>query len=298
MCLNELKENDKNVLCILDNGSRYLYHIKDLINIINTSLTNSSSFFCQPKSIKNAYNNLPFKKSILYNIYFFIRYKTEYYDELFYKFFECDFNLTKFKNSNEYLLRDYSIKNFVYKTPYNFLEEEVRQMINFFNSDCRKNRIKNRIRIHEDFTKKKLVEIMKPYLFLYFKGLYSFHPEIKKQYIFYFKISLFKFNKFNPDFGKKKIKVLYKTTSNFKKEVCGKEIFFNDEYIKFYDVEKQNNAFLSNHLNYSEFISDYISDNYAQNFIFNNDTEETDDESENTEETEDTEETEEIDSIS
>ena len=70
MCLNELKENDKNVLCILDNGSKYLYHIKDLINIIHTSLTNSSSFFCQPKSIKNAYNNLPFKKSILYNIYF------------------------------------------------------------------------------------------------------------------------------------------------------------------------------------------------------------------------------------
>jgi len=292
MCLNELDENDKNIICILDSGSRYLFHINDLINMINTSLTNSSLFFCQPKSIKNPYNNLPFNKSTLYNIFFFIKYKTNYFPELFFKFYECDFNLTKFKILNEYLLRDYSIKNFVYKTPYNFLEEEVRQMISFFNVDCNKYRVKNRILIHKDFSKQKLVEIMRPYLLLYFKALYSFHPEIKKRFLFYFKITMFRFNKFNPYFGRKEIKLIYKTC-NFKKKVCGKEITFNDKCIKFYNIEKQNNTFLTNHLNYFENISDYISDDYIHNFIFEEDDEEEEEEDDEEEEEEDDEEEEE-----
>ena len=47
MGLNELIENDKNVISIIDNNSKYLFHVNDLINIINTSLTNSHLFFSQ-----------------------------------------------------------------------------------------------------------------------------------------------------------------------------------------------------------------------------------------------------------
>ena len=93
MGLNELNENDKNVICIIDNNSKYLFHVNDLIKMINVSLTNSYLFFSEPKSVKNPYNNLPFNKSTLYNIYFHIRYKTDYYPELLFKFFECNFNI-------------------------------------------------------------------------------------------------------------------------------------------------------------------------------------------------------------
>lgn len=49
MGLNELSENDKNVISIIDSNSKYLFHVNDLIKIINTSLTNSYLFFLNQK---------------------------------------------------------------------------------------------------------------------------------------------------------------------------------------------------------------------------------------------------------
>ena len=61
----------------------------------------------------------------MYNIYFFIRYKTNYHCDLLLKFFDCDFNLTIFKGKNEYLLRELSINNYVYKSTSQILENEI-----------------------------------------------------------------------------------------------------------------------------------------------------------------------------
>jgi hypothetical protein len=262
MGLNELSENDKNVISIIDNNSKYLFHVNDLIKMINASLTNSYLFFSEPKSVKNPYNNLPFNKSTLYNIYFHIRYKTDYYPELFFKFFDCNFNLTKFKFLNENVLREHSIENYVYKSPSNIIEGDINRMIKSFNLQCEKAHIKNRILINEEFPTNKLVTIMKPYLFLYCKALYSFHPQIKKKYSDFFKLSMLRFNKFNPQFGRKRYKILYKTNKYFKKRICGKEIVFDDNCVNFYDIEKEKDMFLSDHLKYDESENDYILNNY------------------------------------
>ena len=104
MGLNDITINDKNVLCIYHFNSRYLFNINDLLKIINTSLKNSYAFFSQPLQSKNPYNNLPFTKSNLYNIYFFMKYNTHIYNDLFIKFFYCDFNLSTFYYKYEYLL--------------------------------------------------------------------------------------------------------------------------------------------------------------------------------------------------
>jgi hypothetical protein len=300
MCLNELNETDKNVISIIDNNSKYLFHVNDLIKIINSSLTNSFLFFSQPKSVKNPYNNLPFNKSTLYNIYFFIRYKTDYYPELLFKFFECNFNLNKFKFLNENLLREYSIKNYVYRSPVNVLEKDIKQMILSYNLHCERMRYKNKILINEDFPINNLVKIMKPYLFLYCKSLYSFHPQIKSKYAIFFKLSMLRFNKFNPQFGRKKYKIRYRTTKNFKKKICGKEIVFDDKYVNFYDIEKLNEDFLIDHLKYDEVENELVvseslflnydeEDNVENTVIDNiyNDEEESEDESEDEEEEED-----------
>jgi hypothetical protein len=284
MGLNELNENDKNVISIIDNNSKYLFHVNDLIKIVNTSLTNSYLFFSEPKSVKNPYNNLPFNKSTLYNIYFHIRYKTDYYPELLFKFFECNFNLTKFKFLNENLLREYTIQNYVYKSPSNIIEGDITQMITNFNLQCQKARIKNRILINEEFPTNKLVSIMKPYLFLYCKALYSFHPQIKKQYYDFFKLSMLRFNKFNPQFGRKRYKILYKTTKYFKKKICGKEIIFDDRCVNFYDNENDNEIFLSDHLKYDESENDYILNNslFLNNYDDDDEEEDIDEEEEET----------------
>ena len=289
MCLNELIENGKNVICILDNNYKYLFNINDLINIIHTSLTNSYLFFSQPKSIKNPYNNLPFNKSTLYNIYFFIKFKTEYYPELLFKFFNCNFNLNNFKYYNEHLLRDYSIENYVYKSPDNIIEKEIRETIIIFNLYCEKHMLKNRIRIHKDFPKKKLVQVMRPYLLLYCKSQYSFHPEIKNRFYFYFKSSMIRFNNFNPLFGRKKVKILYEVNKIFEKKQVAKEITFNDKFIKFFNVEKLNDKFLIDHLKYDENINLYITSNNYNYYEGHYDNDEESEESEQTEEYEQTE---------
>jgi hypothetical protein len=135
-------------------------------------------------------------------------------------------------------------------------------MIKSFNLQCEKAHIKNRILINEEFPTNKLVTIMKPYLFLYCKALYSFHPQIKKKYSDFFKLSMLRFNKFNPQFGRKRYKILYKTNKYFKKRICGKEIVFDDNCVNFYDIEKEKDMFLSDHLKYDESENDYILNNY------------------------------------
>lgn len=260
MGLNELNECDKNVICIFDGTSRYLFRINDLVKIIHNSLTNSHLFFSDPKSIKNPYNNLPFKKSILYNIYLFTRYKTDEYPELLFKFFECDFNLSIFKFKYEYLLRDYSIQNYVYNSPSIVLESEIRLMIKTFNNYCKKIHIKSIINIHADFPKDKLIQIMKPYLLLFYKSQYSFHPQTKSLYVKIFVKSLIKFYKFNPQFGRMYLKLLYKTTKKFKQKIKGSTIHFNDNFIKFNNIEQQNNTFLLDHLKCEEIPYGFTSD--------------------------------------
>jgi hypothetical protein len=259
MCLNELRENDKNVISIVQNNSKYLFNIKDLINIIETSLTSSHNFFVQPKKINNPYNNVAFNKSTLYNIYFFVRFNTNYYSELLFKFFNCDFNLTTFKQTHEYILREYVIKNFVYKSAANILVDEIKYMIDEFNDICSNAGVHYKIEIHDTFPNDRLIKIMQPYLFLFCKALYSYHPIDKKNFAYYFKQGLLRFYKFNPHFGKVKAELVYKMDeNNITRIVCVKS--FEDKHIPFNNIERQNNDFLSDHLDYENIIINTIID--------------------------------------
>jgi hypothetical protein len=179
MGLNEININNKDVICIFHNSSKYLFLITDLIKIINTALTNSYMFFSEPQCVKNPYDNLPFTKSNLYNIYFYIRFKTNYYPELLFKFFRVNFKLNLFKFRNEILLREYSIENFVYKSSSDVLLNEIKNMISFFNRECNFDNLKNRIFIDKDFPKDILIKIMRPYLLLYCNSQYGYLQTVR-----------------------------------------------------------------------------------------------------------------------
>ena len=259
MALNEIKMGDKNILCLFHNNSKYLFTVNDLINIINSALTNHYLFFSEPLSIKNPYDNLPFTKSNLYNIYLYIKFKTHCSPSLFFYFFKVDFNLGAFKTKYEYLLREYSIQNYVYKSPSNILMSEIKEMITEFNNNCKYSKLKNQIFIDEKFPNDKLINIMRPYLLMNFYSKYSLLSHIKWQSRCCLKNSLLKFNNYNPQFGRKKIKIILKTNNNFKKRIVGKIIEFDDKHIRLNDIEKDNEMFLKNHLDYVE-----------QNFFFTN----------------------------
>lgn len=250
MGLNEININQKNVICIIHLNSKYLFTITDLLNIINTALSNNTSFFSEPLCIKNPYNNNPFTKSILYYIYLFTILKTKYLPDLFFKFVYCDLNLTYFGQKYEVFLRDYSIKKYVYNSPSNILVLEINKMINYFN-----NKNKKKIYIDVDFPKDKLVQIMKPYLLIFLTSKYSMVPFVKVNTSFIFKNRMLNFFKFNPQFGRKKYKILMGRTSDFKKKIIYKVLEFDDKHISF----KENNA------NSEDFLTDHLLFNYNDN---------------------------------
>jgi hypothetical protein len=248
MGLNESKESDKDVICIFQNKVKYLFCANDLLNIIKISLTNTYMFFSEPLNIKNPYNNMPFNKSTLYNIFFFIKYKTNYYEELFFKFFKCNFNLTEFKEQNEYILREHSIKHYVYKSAPNLLFQEINIMIDYFNNFCYFKRMRNKITINKEFPKDKLIKIFQPYLLLYIISNYGYTNTQKNEAAILFNSKMRLFNNYNPLFGRKKIKFILEYTSDFKRKIKGKIIEFDDNHITFNNIVKQNKEFLTDHL--------------------------------------------------
>jgi hypothetical protein len=240
LCMNKLNESDKNVICILQNDNKYLFNIYEILKIIDTSLINSQYFFSIPLNIKNPYNNIPFNKSTLYNIYFFVKFKTCYYNELLIKFFNTNFNINVFTKRHESILREYIISNYVNKSSDDILYEDIMEMISYSNSCI----LKKQINIDDDFPIKTLVKIMKPYLYLWMVSLHSLIPVSKTLSYDRFCHKITKFNKFNPIFGRRVIKINHVyTNENTIKFVQIEE--FNDKHPKFICESK---SFLSTHI--------------------------------------------------
>ena len=251
MLLNEIKENDKNVICVYQNNARYLFKIYDLIKIINMSLIHSQHFFADPLCIKNPYNNIPFGKNTLYYIYYFLTEKTIISNninhlELFLKFYSCQFNLTIFLNKYEYLLREKTIVNNIKNLGVDDSYINIMEMINEFN----KNKInKNKILIDNNFPKDKLVKIFIPYLNLYWNSKILLVSTLKYSAVCELEKKLIKFQKFNPLFGRMKVLYNKKICIDGKIRVFKIEDRANDSHICFNEYDNDN--FFKDHLAYT-----------------------------------------------
>uniref|UniRef100_A0A6C0EPN7 Uncharacterized protein n=1 Tax=viral metagenome TaxID=1070528 RepID=A0A6C0EPN7_9ZZZZ len=266
MNLNEIYKYGKDIFCMYQQKNLYLFNINDLIKIINTSLTNAYLFISDPLPSKNPYNNIPFNKSTLYNIYFYIKFNSNKYCELLNKFFYSDFNITLFMKNNMYLLREYAINNYVNNSAKNVICNEIDNMIKKYNNKIVNNKFINRNRqiiIHKDFPKDKLIKIFKPYLLLLFKSLYSLIPQIKEESYNILMSKLFAFQKFNPSFGRRNAVVEWKYTKDLKKKSYIKEYKFNDSHIKFY---KEDSNFMKNQI----LINNYDLYNYYEETSYEN----------------------------
>lgn len=247
--LNDIKLGDENVVCIYHINSKYLFRINDLLKLIYISLTNNDSFFCEPITIKNPYNNIPFNKSILFYIYYYfityskINYINTRYIELFLKFKDCNFNITKFVNDYEYLLREYTIINFLNNSTNDVIKKQIDKMIKIYNLKFKNNTID----INDNFPQEILIKAMKPYLHLRLISEYSLIKTKKgaAEKKLYRKLN--EFQKFNPKFGRQIIKFKYQIIDGKIKKIKSK-IEFNTKYKRFINYEIDN--FMNNHLNY------------------------------------------------
>ena len=241
--MTPLNIKNKSTICIYQNNCKYLFNVNELIQIINKALSNNYGFFSEPITIKNPYNNIPLNKSNLYNIYFHLREKLFVVPELFHKFFISNFDIVVYKDEYDYLIREHSINNYTKYTFIDTLHEDALTMLNDYNHVIGKNK---RIIIDPDFSKKKLVDIMRPYLKLYYISKLSLIDNKRKTAKITLHKKLVQFNKFNYLFGRKYITI--QSTSNIntlfnkcRKQVCN----FNDKSMCFYNKERD---FMTSHI--------------------------------------------------
>jgi len=258
--LNPLDANGKNIFVIVQNRKKYLFSIANLINMVNSALSNTSHFFASPLILKNPYNNGVFNKSDLYNLYFAIKQSTFIMPILFHYYFLENFNITRFREQHEGAIREISIENYIKNTDYNALYDKVFAMLKEH---------KPRLAIHADFPKEDLVNIMRPYLRLYYVSLYSLDEYKKLTAFSELHKKLQNFYRYNPKFGRKTIKRV--CNSNFK---FINQIVYDNKHVN-YHKPVSTDEFMKNHeeCNESENSSDDQHDaavNSESNAIPNN----------------------------
>jgi len=237
--MNPIAQYTDNVIEIIQNKKLYLFTRQDIINIMNAALSNSPYFFSNPLPIKNPYNNMFFKKSDLYNFYFFIKNSLYIMPELIHLFFLSHFVLAHFRDNNEPAIQDYYIRNYIETSPPAILVLPISYMFNSHNI--------RRIKIHAEFPQAKLIEIMKPYLLLFYQSNYSVDLHKRKIVFRILHNKLIKFSRFNRNFGRKYIHYEHNLYSN-SRIPC---ITFNENHILF-------NAKTNN--NIDEFMNSHIGD--------------------------------------
>jgi hypothetical protein len=228
LCMNTLEEKTKNVMVVVQNNSKNLFLMSDIINLLNSNLSNAPDFFPEPLVSKNPFNNNIFTQDNLYNIYFFIKKNFLRMPPLIEEFFNCEFNLNAFRIKNEYLIRKISIKNYVYNTPNPILKRKVLDMLAAYKKYVK-------FKLDKDFPTDILVEVMRPYLHLYYtyhygvSGLedtYETHDILIKKFI--------EFNIFNPKFGRKYVRREPNSENPFDKNKGKVVITFDTNHINFY----------------------------------------------------------------
>ena len=230
--MNPLQESDRNVIAILQNGKKYLFSIANMINIANTALTNAPHFFVSPLPIKNPYNNLVFSKSALYHIFFAIKSSTFILSMPLYYFFLANFDLLQFQNEYEGVIRDIAIETYVKMSDWKLLFPAVKQML----------LQKSKIRVDKEFPGEKLVNIMKPYLRLFYIYKYSLDDYKRTSAVCQLRAKLARLHKACPQFGRKMLKKEYGMDGK-KKYVA----YFEETYTPFCETVSIH-RFMKNHV--------------------------------------------------
>jgi len=197
--MNPISIESRGTLTLLQNGTKYIFHIRELIHTMNSCLSHCCHFFADPIICKNPYTNLPFTKSSLYNIYFAIKGSSFLMPTLFHRYFLSSFNYETFFIENGELVNEEYLKTYVENYCLDNVYSHVKDMYSEHHM---------RFYIHKTFPKDVLFETMKPYLKLYFSSNFSMNVHKKRVTFDLLHKKLYAFVKFNPNFGKRKVKLI------------------------------------------------------------------------------------------
>ena len=253
--LSNIKDDERNVITVFQNKQRYLFTITDLNKIIETALCNSPYFVSEPLTVKNPYNNLPFSKSDLYNIYLQIRERLIKTPLVIYQFFISNFNLSKFQQNNRCLIREKYIEQFL-------VNEDKDTLVSYIHSTLSYN---SKIIIDDNFPDDILIRVFKPYLRLYLMMSYSLDISVRRVAKANLVNKLKQFYIYNPMFGRKMVSI---TKDNKKRTIS-----YNDKHIPFELLtKKRDDNFLKSHLSIKPYSDSSNNQNENQDDDNDNDT--------------------------
>ncbi len=176
--LNKLDSfKQKHKITILENNTRYIFRLSDIVNYWVESLINSQGLFSHPLIIKNPYTNLKLSIHNLYNIYFKLLDTGFTIPTIITYFFLSNMNVNKFAYEYYHLLKENALKTFINS---NYLYEQWEQVINMLH-DFRKdidyitftNDLSSRI-------KTTAWKLLKKPTYQYLKFKYSCNPLVSK----------------------------------------------------------------------------------------------------------------------
>ena len=198
LLLMPISEDDKGTYPHVENGVKYIFRVAELRQIIVTCIANTESFFPEKLEIKNPYSNMILPDSVLYNFYFFMKTHNYSIPDLVHGYFLCGFDYDKYLSKYEILIRDYAIEQKIMRGSVDKLYPLVFRML------LQYRHINSIVNISYGFPKKELVDIMRPYLLLYYYHLY-YAQDFPRRYESEEELSdrLRYFSRFNPLFGQR-----------------------------------------------------------------------------------------------
>ena len=229
LSMTPLDKNHKNTFILIQNKSKYLFNLNDIIKIVETAITNAPNFFQEPNKAKNPYNNENLNYSTLYNIYFKLKTSGRIMSIIFHLYFLSNFNLDKFVLNNEAYLRDITIQKYIHNATPSVLYKSIATMLN-------SNFYSKKLAIHVDFPKDLLLDIFKPFLYYYFIVNYDIqgtHRTSVFKRILYIKLK--KFYKYNTTFGRKILHSKPKLFNNLTKK--WQPFSFITHHISFHNIK-------------------------------------------------------------
>lgn len=196
--LAHIKEGDPETYIMVHQCAKYVFRINELRDIIMSCITNTEEFFPMVLNVRNPYNNLPISICEMYNFYFFLKTRNYGIPTLLHGFFMSNFSVPKYIMDYEILIRDKAINDYVMQGTTKTLYPSVFRML------LRYNRCIRSIQIDKGFPMKNLVDIMRPYLLLYFYVLHyaqDFPKRFESEELLENRLS--EFDYISPNFGKR-----------------------------------------------------------------------------------------------
>jgi hypothetical protein len=237
--MNPIEPTDKNAFVLLQNNTKYVFQLRELIHVVQSSLSHCCHFFADPLVCKNPYTNLPFNKSALYAIYFAVRSSGYSMPFLFESFFQYNFHYDRFLINNEDLINEEFLNTYVENNCLENILDHVKDMFKCHHL---------KINIHRNFPKEVLIRVMKPYLKLYFISNYSLNLHKKAKSVRILHKKLHRFIEYNPNFGKQKIKLVNADPNPFvERKRC--VYSFDDTHIPFQNSSYKED-FMISHLDF------------------------------------------------